>query len=346
MEKLKAKLLYRRLFLFVVTIAGLYFLYRVRIILIPFLFAFIIAYLVNPLVIRAEKRKVPRIWAILLVYLAVFGIAGLVLTYGVPGVIGELNSLSGTIPRLTAEARELLVHMENRYSPTWLPEGVRAVIDERVRLGERFLLESAKSATASSLRLLYYLPGLLIAPVFAFYMLKDRDRILESFTMTIPRKYRNDFLAVGRDLNDIFRGFFRCQIVLSLIVGVLTGLGMYIIGLDFAIILGLISAVTEFIPFLGPLLSAIPAVSLALLVSKKTALYTVLVVVVVQQLENAVLSPRIMGKSLGLHPLVVIFAVGSAGELIGLAGIIMAVPVAASVRVILRYIYLKLVDER
>lgn len=344
MEKLRAIALYRRLFLLVVTIAGLYFLYRVRFILIPFLFAFLIAYMVNPMVIAVERKRVKKIWAIVLVYLVVFGLAGLALVYGLPGIVDEFNSLSGTIPRLTDEIRALLIQMENRTST--LPAGVREVIDERVRLGERFLLDSTKAATAAVIKMFYYLPGLVIAPVFAFYMLKDKERIKESFTLTIPRNYRSDVLAIGRDLDEICRSFFRCQISLSLIVGALTGFGMYIIGLDFAITLGLTAALTEFIPYLGPLLSAIPAVSLALLVSKKTALYAIIVIFIVQQLENAILSPRIMGKSMGLHPLVVIFVVMAGGELYGLFGVILAVPAAAAVKVILRYIYLKLVDER
>jgi len=120
---------------------------------------------------------------------------------------------------------------------------------------------------------------------------------------------------------------------------------MYLIGLDFALIIGLIAGVGELVPFLGPILAAIPALSLALLVSRETAIYAAVVILIVQQLENAVISPKILGESMGLHPLTVIFAIMAGGELYGLLGILLAVPIAATLKVILRYIYLKLVDD-
>lgn len=346
MNKIRSVVVYRRLFLFMVSIAGLYFLYKVKIILIPFVFAFFLAYLLNPLVKVVEKRKVPRAPAILIVYLVVFGLITLAAMYGFPRLLEELNELGHAIPRLTTEVQEMLADLERRFSRFALPGGIRGVFNERISHIEYALLDAVRAGTASLINMFSYLLGLAIAPIFAFYMLKDLDQIKESFTLTIPRRYRADVLAIGRDLDEIIDGFFRCHLVTSVIVGALTGIGMYIIGLDFAFIIGLIAGVAELVPFLGPFLSAIPAVSLALLVSKKTAIYALLVIVVVQQLENGVISPKLLSKSMGLHPLTVIFAIMAGGELYGLVGIILAVPAAASIKIILRYIYLKLVDEK
>ncbi len=346
MDKIQAKIIYRRLFLIMVSIAGLYFLYRVRIVLIPFIFAFFIAYLLNPLVQFIGNKKVPRSLAILLVYLAVFGLSALVVIYGLPHIIEEFNRLGQAIPDLTGEMKKIMAYVEKRYSKSALPEGVKQVFDERIKHLEEILLGTVRAATTSLLKSFSYLLSLVIAPVFAFYMLKDIERIKESFTLTIPRKYRSDVLAIGRDLNEIMSGFFRGHLLILIITGALTGLGMYLIGLDFAFIIGIIAGVAELVPYLGPFITAVPAVALALLISRKTAVFAVIVILIVQQLENSVITPKILGKNMGLHPLVVIFTLLAGGELYGFIGILLAVPAAAAIKVILRYIYLKLVDEK
>ncbi len=340
------KTMYRRLFLGTVSIAGLYFLYRVRIIFIPFILAFFIAYLLNPMVEYVESRKVPRGLAILLVYMVVFAVGTSIMVFGVPYILEEFNRLGHVIPRLTSEIKGIITDIEGSYSRFRLPQGIRAVIDERIKQGEDLLINMVRAAADSMVKLFSYLLGLIIAPFFAFYMLKDAEQIKNSFTLTIPRRYRSDVMAVLRDLDDIISGFFRGHVTISVIVGVMTGLGMYLAGVDFAFIIGLIAGIAELVPYLGPFITAVPAVSLALLVSKKTAFYAIIIILIVQQLENAVISPKILGKSLGLHPLVVIFALLAGGELYGFAGVLLAVPAAAALKVILRYIYLKLVDDK
>jgi predicted PurR-regulated permease PerM len=345
MDKVMSITLYRRLFLIMVSIAGLYFLYRVRIILIPFIFAFFIAYLLNPIVKFVEKRNFPKCWAILWVYLVVFILAGIVIVFGVPHILGELNKLIHDIPKLAQEVQSIMTNVQTRYSRFALPEGIKEVVSERIIQYQELLLNAVRAGTTSLINVISYCISLVIAPVFAFYMLKDIGQIKDSITLTIPRKYRSDMLAIGRDIDEIISAFLRGHFLVCVIVGILTGVGMYLIGLDFALIIGIIAGVAELVPFLGPIIAAVPALSLALLISRETALYAVLVILIVQQLENAVISPKILGRSMGLHPLVVIFTIMAGGELYGLLGILLAVPVAATLKVVLRYIYLKLVDE-
>lgn len=337
--------LYRRLFLTLVSIAGLYFLYRVRIVLIPFIFAFFIAYLLNPIVKFLEKRNFAKCWAILWVYLGVFLLSVIIVVFGVPHILGELNKLIHDIPKLTSEVQGIMTNVQTRYSRFTMPEGIKEVVNERIIQYQELLLNAVRAGTTSLINLVSYLITLVIAPVFAFYMLKDISQIKDSLTLTIPRKYRSDVLAIGRDIDEIISAFLRGHLLVCVIVGILTGFGMFLIGLDFALIIGVIAGVAELVPFLGPIIAAIPALSLALLVSRETALYAAIVILIVQQLENAVISPKILGKSMGLHPLSVIFSIMAGGELYGLLGILLAVPVAATLKVILRYIYLKLVDE-
>lgn len=346
MSGFQSKLVYRRLFLGSIAIAGLYFLYKVRIVLVPFVFALLIAYLLNPLIVILENKKISRGWAIIITYITVFGLLSLILFKGIPVMFQELNKLVRAIPVLTEEARKFMSLLQSRFSNFELPEAFKRAFDESVHNIEHTMVEMVKTGTTKMVKLFSYLAGLLISPLFAFYMLKDLDKIKNSFELTIPRVYRNDVMALLRDFDEIISGFLRGHLLISLIVGILTGAGMYLIGTDFAIVMGIIAGIAEFIPYLGPFITAIPAIALSLLISKKTAIYALMVILVVQQLENAVLSPKILGDSLGLHPLVIIFVLLAGGELFGFAGLLLAVPVAAALKVALRYSYLKLVDEK
>lgn len=346
MERAQAKILYRRLFLLLVSIAGLYFLYRVRSIMVPFIFAFFLAYILNPMVQYVENRKVPRCFAILTVYLIVFSMLTGIVVFGVPHLINELNKLGSAIPVLAEEINNIMTRIENRYSSFAMPEVIKSIISERIQNVESGLIEVVRAGTTTVVKLLSYLICLIVAPVFAFYILKDFGRIRDSFELTIPRNYRSDVMAIARDLDEIISGFIRGHLVIAAIVGTLIGLGMFVIGTDFYLIIGIIAAIAELIPYIGPFITAVPAVALSLLVSHQTAIYAVIVILIVQQLENSVISPKILGHSLGLHPLMIIFALLAGGELMGFIGLLVGVPLAASIKVILRYIYLKLVDEK
>ncbi len=345
MDKLQTNAFYRRLFLLGVSIAGLYFLYKVKTILLPFIFAFFLAYLLNPLVEFVEKKKVPRVFAIFVVYTIVFTLFTGIVVFGVPVLLEELNKLIQAIPILSAEIHKIISSFETEYSNFALPQAVKIAVSESIHDMESGLVDIVRSGTDAVFQLFSYIVSFIVAPVFAFYILKDFRRIKNSFEMTIPRKYRSDVMAVVRDVDDIISGFIRGHLTISAVVGTLTGIGMYLIGADFAVIIGFIAAVAELIPYLGPFIAAVPAISLSLLVSKKTALYAVAVIVIVQQLENSVISPKILGHNLGLHPLIIIFALLSGGKLLGFAGLLLGVPLAAVLKVSLRYIYLKLVDE-
>lgn len=346
MERAQAKILYRRLFLLTVSIAGLYFLYKVRTIMIPFIFAFFIAYILNPMVQYVETKKVPRGLAILTVYLIVFSFFTGIVVFGVPLLIQELNKLGHAIPVLAEEINNIMTRIEKRYSSFLMPEVIKTIISERIRNVESGLVEVVRAGTTTVVQMFSYLICLIVAPVFAFYILKDFGRIRDSFELTIPRSYRSDVMAIVRDLDEIISGFIRGHLVISAIIGTLTGLGMYLIGADFYLIIGITAAIAELIPYIGPFITAVPAVALSLLVSKQTAVYAVIVILIVQQLENSVISPKILGHNLGLHPLVIIFALLAGGELMGFIGLLIGVPLAASIKVALRYIYLKLVDEK
>jgi len=166
-----------------------------------------------------------------------------------------------------------------------------------------------------------------------------------AFEAAIPARVETDVRNVLRIVDDILSAYIRGQLLLCLAVGVMSTVGFVVIGLDFAVLLGVMIGLFEFIPFVGPILGAIPALIVAVIQSPITALWTILVIFAVQQAENLFLVPRVAGKSVRLHPALVMFVLVIGNEALGLWGMIIAVPLTAILRDVFKYLYLRFSDE-
>ena len=343
MQWYKSKKVYRISFLVISASLILYFLILLRSILIPFIIGFLVAYLLNPLVKRLEARKLSRGLSIFIVFIGVLSIFLLTGFFGFPKIIAELNKFAEAIPQITKEVQKIINTINRQYANFGMPDSLRQVLDNSVAKIEAGLLMVVTHTINSILGLFSHIFSLFIAPIVAFYILKDMDKIKKGISSAIPRKYRSDIMGLLRDIDDIIFKFLKGNLTVGLIVGILTSLGMAIIGLRFAIIIGIIAAITNLIPFIGPFIGAIPAIILALLQSKILALYAIIIIFIIQQIEGNVLSPKILGNSVGLHPLWVIFSLLAGGQMMGIMGMIIAVPIAAVIKVMARFVFLKLV---
>jgi len=194
---------------------------------------------------------------------------------------------------------------------------------------------------------------LIVILITSFYLVKDADRFIEQLDNLAPPGYRDDFVHLRREITDVWSAFLRGQLLLSLTMAIITTAICMIIGLPYAVALGLLAGVTEFVPNLGPIIALIPAVLLALFQGSSYlplsnfwfAVLVVGVYVVIQQIEGNLLVPRILGRSLNLHPLVVLIAVIIGGNLAGILGMLLAAPVLATLRVVGRYVFCRLYDR-
>lgn len=343
LEWWRSKKTYRLALLVILPLLAVIFLYRVRAVLTPFLLAMVIAYLINPLVQILESRKFPRGVAILIIYLALGLIIGLMFFYAVPELVKELSRFATNLPKYMQEAENHFRGIRQSYYRVGLPDGIARVFDEKLDQGERVLAMMVKSALNGVLGLFSSLLSIIFAPIFAYYILRDLANIKKSLIGVIPKAYRTETMALFRDIDDVLSKFVRSHLTVCAIIGISTGIGMALIGVDFAFVIGLIAGITDLIPYIGPFIGAIPAVALALLKSPATVLYVIVVITLIQQLESNIITPRIVGNSLGLHPLLVIFVLLAGGELFGILGMLLALPVTAVAKVVFNYLYLKLV---
>ena len=309
---------------------------RVRGALTPFLLAAVIAYVSHPAVKLLEARQVPRPLAILLVYVA-FGLLFVLPAMAVaPRLAAEIDEVLAKLPEQTRRLEsvtESVADLGRLRFPGVVEEMYRLVIG-RV---ERLLEEFAARIASAFVGLLSQVFSLILAPFLAYYMLRDADALAQAATAWLPAGSRRHVAELGRRINCVLADFVRGQLIVSAAVGCAVAAGLSLLGVRYAVILGLFAGLADVIPYFGPLISAVPALVLGLMESPLTALWVAILFVTVQQLEGSVLGPRIVGERVGLHPLTVILSVLAGGELLGVTGMFLAVPVAAALKTVGAY---------
>ncbi len=307
-----------------------------------FVLAAVLVYLLSPMVDAVEKKGTSRVVSILIVYLAMAIIAVALGIYGIPKMVDQLNTLADAVPTYTKQIQDISETVQERYSKAGLPQEMREIADGCIKQVEQRILAMAERAIESLLGLFGHILNIILAPVLAFYLLKDMRRFKTDFARLLPKSWRMDALELLRDINQVLKSYVQGYLLVALIVGCLMGLSLWILGVDFALTLGIFAGLMELIPYFGPFIGAIPAVALALLTSKWLAFKVVLVFFIMQQVEGNVISPKLLGDKVGLHPLAVIVFLLAGGKLYGLMGMLLAVPLAAVVKIIVSFAWRKI----
>ena len=305
-----------------------------------FALAFVIALVMDQPVSLMQKRlRFPRVLAVLLLWLVILALFGLLLAFLVPNVISELNTLidnfpvySGKVERVSADLQTWFREADLPYKPDITPQEIAAK------------LESAGVGIASwglgAAQSLFNL-GLNIALIFiiSIYMLLDIQRLKDNARRTVPGQFRDDAVRLFGRLQQALGSYLRGQLLVSTVMGILGGIIAFYGGSGkYVFIIAVWVALTEVVPLIGPFLGAAPAVVLAwFAVSPGRALVVGLLFLGVQQLEGHILVPRIMGRSVGVHPLWVMFAVLAGGTIAGFMGALLAVPIVAMVKVLIDF---------
>ncbi|MDA8206325.1 MAG: AI-2E family transporter [Thermaerobacter sp.] len=323
-----------------VALAVIWLMASARGVLFPFFLAFVLAYLLAPLVeVLSLYGRIHRVIAILLVY-ALFGLvvfAGVV--YAIPTLVQESVHLIKYLPNLATAVQTSWNYWLERFYHQPMPEPIRSAITSTGAHLKTQLLRALNGLVGAAFGLVPGMLSFLIAPILAFYLLADLHRIRERFWQFVPVDWQASVHKLGFDLDSALNGYIRGQLIVALVVGVLSSAWMMVLHIPFALLIGAVAALTDVVPYVGPIAGAIPAVLLGLMQSPWVSLYAVLGFIVIHQLEGTVISPKVVGDSVGLHPLVVIFAILAGGEIGGFTGLLVGVPVAAALKVLLAHLY-------
>lgn len=319
-----------------------YFSDKIFKVLSPVIIAIVIAYVIYPLVIKFERKGIKRSIAIIIIYTFIFLVVFFFSIFVMPYVLTNAKELFNTLPSITHNYQELFNSFISKIKTSkWPPEIKNLIFGEihnaTVLLQQYFSQAMKKSVgiVASSISILI---NIVLSMIIAYYFLKDIEGIKRSTLLIAPKRMRNDLVNIGRELNSIIAHFIQGQLLTACIVGSLETLGLYFVHVRYPFILGVVGGIANIIPYFGPFLGAIPAVAIALLDSPIKAIFAVLVFVIVQQIDNAFISPKIIEGKLGLHPITTIIAVLVGGEFFGIIGMLVGVPVTAMLKVILKRI--------
>ncbi len=314
-----------------------YVVYPVRIIFPPLVVAMIGVYLLNPIVSALERRGMARIWGTLLTYLVGIAIIGTALTFTIPIVAEQVTAFARSAP-------ELIDRVAESFSD--IAAGFGLEVRDVAGGGETVLDFFG--------RLLTFTEGLLglvvifvVGPIIAFYLLVDLPKIKRGLKAMIPARRRGEVESVLERMGRAVGGFVRGQLLVSLFVGIASSIGLWIVGLPFWAVVGLISGLFNLIPLIGPFIGGIVAVVIAFTTETPgegllelepgwpLAIGSAVVLLIVQQIDNHIMSPNIVARTVRLHPVTVMLGLLAGGTLLGLWGMLLAVPVLASVKVLL-----------
>jgi predicted PurR-regulated permease PerM len=331
----------------------LFALYLGREALSPFIVGLLLVYLFDPPVERLNRAGLPRPLAILLVY----GIAILILIEAINltlrPVVEQVTLLLRDLPGLAGQLDRQLQRLSEVYRGLDLPPQVRAAIDEWLaglangQIGvDPGVLLPVVNLTAGFVSSLF---GYLIIPVWAFYLLKDRRQLVAGFDRALPGEWRADIWAVIRIAERVLGQWIRGQVFLGLTVGIATFIGLAVLSVAvdpvfgrFALLLAIVAGLLELLPIIGPIIAAVPAVLLAATAGPQAVVAAFLLYLLVQQVENNLLVPKIQGDAVAMHPSAVMFALVIGGAIAGLMGAILALPITAAGRDIFAYLFTRL----
>jgi predicted PurR-regulated permease PerM len=308
----------------------------VKKVLTPFFFSLIIAYLLNPIVTFLNRHHFPRGFAVFILYILFLLFIAFVVKNGGPVIIEEYRELSGKVPELMETYRGWLNRM--RMQQVGTPFSLHSGLTNGVRTMEVALTGYITGLFSGMNGIMEKALIVMIIPFIVFYMLKDMKPMQQGILLLVPGRHRMKVKHVLHDIDTALGQYVRGQLTVCGIVGLLAYAGYFIIGLPYALVFAIISAVTNVIPYIGPFIGAAPTILFALTISWKLAVYVIIINAIIQLLEGNVVSPFIVGKSLRLHPLLIIFSVMVGGEVAGILGLILAVPLVASIKVILQHI--------
>lgn len=336
-------------------ITGVWLLKTTGFLLAPFFLSLVFAYVLHPVVRQMEGPRVPRSLAIAFLSVPLLLALALVVLVGIPALSAQVARFIEAFPDILRTAVERVdawrIELARRDLPYLdeqemlarmreiRPEAVveylqarQAAIAERIWGG---IMGAGRGLTA----ILTILGYVFLTPILSFYLLRDYDRIKDAGASLIPRDRRDAWLGFAREYDHLLSRYLRGQLIAAAAVGVLTGLGFWIVGFPYALLLGVVAGVFNIVPYLGLIVSLFPALIIALFSGSVLLSLGKIALVfgVVQLLDGSVIGPRIVGQSVGLHPVWVILALAVSGFFFGFVGLLLAIPLAVLVKLLIAY---------
>lgn len=318
-------------------ISLIWVLYLARGVLWPFVLALLLVYLLTPLVDYLTDKKLPRVAATFCAYIVLFSIFTLIMLVVIPRLVDAFQEISSQLPQYIEATKEYAASLQEKY------RGLRLLL-EREELTD-WILQGIGVLTGKVAQSIVRLPAgiflFILSLIVSFYLLKDAKKIRSALIDYIPKEYQKKVSEFLTDVDKILGGYIRGQLIIAAVVGTSIGIGLFLLRIKYALVLGTVAGVFNVVPYFGAVISIIPALLLGLIkdpFSAWTFLWVILLFIGVNQVEMYFLAPRILSRKVRLHPVAIIFAIVVGGAALGMLGILLAIPALA----ILKALFIRL----
>jgi predicted PurR-regulated permease PerM len=313
--------------------------WKVGVIFPPLVLAGALVFVLNPLITLLQRRRVPRAAGVALTYLGFLSIVALVGLVLFPAVREQGENLSKSWPEIRTKIESWVDDRAKSTQGTPF-EFDREQLTEAITSSDTSLRDQVRQVTEFGIQVFHVLLVLILAPIFAFYLLVDLPHLKRVAEGLVPDGAREEVLHISRKINQAVGGFFRGQLVVAFIVGALSSIGMRIIDLPFWLLIGMVAGFFNLIPLIGPYIGAVPGIVIALTTREPiTAVWVAAIMTGVQQIDNHFISPLVMHRVVKLHPVLVMVALLLGGTLFGFFGLLVAVPTAAVLKIVLGHLW-------
>lgn len=316
----------------------------------PVLIAGFLFYALNPLVnllmrIRYKRFKVGRTLAVTLVFIFFFVLIGLATAYLVPKLANQVEQLVARTPRYLNELQVYLTELtKNTKRPSWFDQIDLTEYLDNIKGSVNGILKGFMGSLTTSIGSMIgavtsVTITIVTVPFVLFYMLKDGPKLLPNIKKVLPKNRADAVAELLVKMSDTIAKYISGQVIECLFVGTFSAIGYSLVGIPYALLIGMFAGITNIIPYLGPYIGLVPAIFIALSLSFKEVILVIVVCVVVQQVDGNLIYPNVIGKSLDIHPLTIIMILLAAGNIAGLLGMILAIPAYAVTKVVVVYLY-------
>lgn len=328
-----------------------------EVVILPGVLAIIGYYLLRPILGLFERWRIPRVWGIFLLYIILIGIITLLVVLVYPFLRDQFTNLAQEFPGYFMAFTQNIAEFLNNARLNEYLDKVNLNYDSMVENFTTDMVETVKDTAANLAQgvasgitgFVSALTGIVLSlvtvPFILFYLLKDGKKLPSFIIKICPPRMRKEVTEILQDMDKQISSYIQGQILVSMCIGAMVTIGFLIIGMKYALLLGFLAMITSVVPYLGPVIAITPAVIIALVTSPFMLIKLAIVWTVVQLIEGKFISPQIMGKSLSIHPITIIFVLLTAGSLFGVPGVILGIPGYAILKVLVTHLF-KLYKQR
>ncbi|MTI70442.1 MAG: AI-2E family transporter [Firmicutes bacterium] len=320
----------------------------------PFIGAFAIAYLINPMVMKIEKNfTIPRGFSILISYIIVIGLVVFVITIITPNILESISNLATNTSEYVVTGQNYIENLVNKWD--FLHEfGITSFIQEKstdlLQKSSDILSSVFNEVINQAINVTSVVINLLLSVTISVYLLKDKEnfirKIKRGLYALLPKERARKLISLSREVDTIFSRYLIGKLIDSIIIGFLCFIVLTIMRMPYALLISVIVGITNMIPYFGPIIGAVPSVLIVLFINPLKALWVLIAILVLQQFDGLILGPKILGDQVGVKPFWVISAIVIGGALFGVLGMLIGVPVIAVIKLLVeRYIDRKIEEK-